>query len=170
MGRRARLLLALLPLATCPALLEAADMPGMPGMAMHASGNTQSKVAGAYRIELHVLAPEEFYAAAEVAARHISAGMLIVGGATPVAPDAAPRPNHHLIVHVFDATSGAAVTDAKVRMKVGDIPVPVVTMQAIGAGAASTHYGNNVVLPPGDCWVTVNVNSATARFRIKNEP
>ncbi len=169
MGWRARLALIALPLSCLPGLGSAADMPGMPGMAMHAQGTTQTKVAGAYRIELHVLPPEEFYTATDVAAKHIGAGMLIVGGAAPVATDATPRPNHHLIVHVFDRQSGAPVTDAAVRLSFGTTQVPVVVMQAIGAGAASTHYGNNAVIPAGDCSVTVNVNGATTRFRIRIE-
>jgi hypothetical protein len=172
-----------LALAGLPAFSIAADMPAMPGMAHHAANHpTYTQVVGAYRIELHLLPPEEFYTAAEVAAKHISEGMLIVGGFPPLAVGATPAPNHHLIVHVFDRSTGMAVTDAKVQMsfrRVGadghpsgpHTEVPVVTMQAIGAGAASTHYGNNLVIPAGAYVVTVIINhtSTTARFPIKIE-
>lgn len=173
----------LLALAGLPAIGVAADMPAMPGMAHHAANHpTFTQSVGPYRIELHLLPPEEFYTAAEVAAKHISEGMLIVGGLPPIAVGSTPAPNHHLIVHVFDRTSGAPVTDAKVQMsfrRVGadghpsgpHTEVPVVTMQAIGAGAASTHYGNNLVIPAGHYVVTVIVNhsSTTARFPINIE-
>jgi hypothetical protein len=36
--------------------------------------------------------------------------------------------------------------------------VPVVEMQAVGKGPASTHDGNNVTLAPGTYTVTVTVN------------
>jgi len=170
-----------LALAGIPALSPAADMPGMPHMALHAANHPViTRVVGAYRIELHLLPPEEFYTAAEVSAKHISEGMLIVGGLPPLAVGATPAPNHHLIVHVFDRTTGAAVTDAKVQMSVHPVgadghasgpsaDIPVVMMQAIGAGAASTHYGNNLVIPAGAYVVSVIVNhtSTTARFPIK---
>jgi hypothetical protein len=173
----------LLALAGIPILSAAADMPGMPNMAMHAAKHpTLTRVVGDYRIELHLLPPEQFYTAAEVSAQHISAGMLIVGGLPRVPVGATPAPNHHLIVHVFDRTSGKAVTDAKVQMSIRPVgadghpngpsrDVPVVTMQAIGAGAASTHYGNNLVIPAGDYMVSVIVNhtSTTARFPIRIE-
>lgn len=170
----------MLALAGSPALSTAADMPGMPGMPAHTAGVTLTKTAGAYRIELHLLPPEEFHTAAEVSAKHISAGMLVVGGLPPLAAGATPAPNHHLIVHVFDRTSGAAVTDAKVLISLRPvgadghpsgrhIDVPVVKMQAIGAGAGSTHYGNNLAIPAGSYVVTVIINSTitTARFPIK---
>ena len=180
-GRRAwPLVLGLLGL---PAFSSAADMPAMPGMAHHGAKHpTFTQVVGAYRVELHLLPPEEFYTATEVAAKHVAEGMLIVGGLPPVAVGATPAPNHHLIVHVFDNASGMAVTDAKVQMSIRPVgadghptgrstDVPVVMMQAIGAGAASTHYGNNLVIPAGAYVVTVIVNhtSTTARFPIRIE-
>ncbi len=156
----------------------AADMPAM---AHHATGATQILKTGAYRIELHLLPPEEFYSPTDAKTHHATVGMLVVGGATPVATDASPRPNHHLVVHVFDRKSGAAVTEASVAMTYRALdaaghpqghvtPVPTVTMQALGAGQASTHFGNNLLIPAGSYAVTVTVNGATARFRLKVDP
>ncbi len=156
------------------------DMPPgmkMPGMNMQA-GVTSTQVAGDYRIELHVLPPEPFYTTADVAARHLTQGMLITGGATPLEPTGTPPPNHHLIVHVFDGKSGQTLVDAKVALSFRPLDatgrpagktvvVPVVEMQAIGSGSASTHYGNNVVIGPGAYRVTVTVNGTAATFRIK---
>jgi len=39
-------------------------------------------------------------------------------------------------------------------------------MQAIGGGPKSTHYGNNVTMPPGRYNVSVTVNNRTANFAI----
>ena len=134
-------------------------------------------VVGPYTIELHIVPAEPFFTAEEVTAKHATEGMLIMGGATPVAPDAKERPNRHLVVHVYDAKTGKAVTGAKVTMKFqnldekgtlsgGSINVPVVIMQAIGKGVESTHYGNNVSMPSGTYLVTVSVNNKKADFKV----
>jgi len=141
-----------------------------------AKDTMQTKTAGTYRIELHVLPAEPFYTADEVAAKHPTMGMLIEGGAAPVKPDADTHPNHHLVVHVFDRKTSQAVTDANVSLSFeplgrGNKPagalvdVPVVNMQAIGQGPKSTHYGNNVVMPPGSYRITATVNGEKAVFR-----
>jgi hypothetical protein len=46
------------------------------------------------------------------------------------------------------------------------IEVPVVIMQAIGKGASSTHYGNNVTMPAGRYKVTVSINGQAAIFHV----
>lgn len=129
------------------------------------------------RIELHVLPAEPFYTSEQVKADTSLKGMLIVAGAEPMHLDAQPRPNYHLIVHVFDAKSGKPLSDANVSMKYQPVDkqgkpqgkateVPVVIMQVIGKGAESTHYGNNVVLPDGAYDVTVTANGKKAVFHI----
>jgi hypothetical protein len=75
-----------------------------------------AKTVGAYRVELHLLPAEPFYTADQVAAKHVTIGMLIRGGAAPVPPDADSHPNHHLIVHVSDNKGAQAITDAKVSL------------------------------------------------------
>ena len=40
-------------------------------------------------------------------------------------------------------------------------------MQAIGKGAESTHYGNNVTMSPGTNFVTVAVNDKKAVFTVQ---
>jgi hypothetical protein len=143
----------------------------------------QSETAGPYRIELELLPPEPFYSAKQVATGEGKSGMLILGGAKPVQPDAPSHPNHHLVVHVFQRTTGTAITNAKVRLTVQALDskgqptgkvqtVPVVRMQMIsmggmGGGAATTHYGNNVSLSPGDYRVEAIANGYPAHFVIK---
>jgi hypothetical protein len=144
----------------------------------------QSKTAGPYRIELEVLPPEPFYSAKQVAAGETKMGMLILGGAEPVQPDASSHPDHHLVVHVFQTTSNKALTNAKVRLTVQPLDskgqptgralkVPVVRMQMIGmagmggmGAAETTHYGNNVSLPPGDYRVEAIANGYPVSFVI----
>jgi hypothetical protein len=141
----------------------------------NAADTMQTKVAGSYRMELDVLPAEPFFTKQEVADQHVQNGMEIEGGAAPVALNADSHPNHHLVVHVFDTRSGKVVTDAAVTMSYvlldakdeaagAPTAVPVVVMQAIGKGPASTHYGNNVTIPPGRYRVTVAVNGKSAVF------
>ena len=143
--------------------------------AARAESMMQRKTVAGYRVELDVLPAEPFFSRQDVADKHIKDGMEIEGGAAPVPPDAASHPNHHLVVHIW--RGGAVVTDAKVTMSFVAIDssgkpsgpptdVPVVVMQAIGGGAASTHYGNNVTMPPGRYDVVVNVNDKRLVFPV----
>lgn len=137
----------------------------------------KTKTTDGLRMELHVMQAEPFYSADQVKADPSLKGMLIVGGAKPLQPDANPKPNCHLIVHVFNAKTDKPLSDAKVSMKYQLLgkdgkpqgpakDVPVAIMQVIGKGAATTHYGNNVVLPDGTYDVTVVANGKTAVFHI----
>ncbi len=146
-------------------------------VAAHAADAMKTKTVGDYRVELHVLPAEPFFSKADIAAKNIKEGMEIEGGATPVPPDADSHPNHHLVVHVFDKKTSKAVTDATVTMSFvardakakptgASSEVPVVVMQAVGKGPASTHYGNNVTMPAGRYDVTVTVNGKKAEFDI----
>jgi hypothetical protein len=137
----------------------------------------KTATADGLRIELHVMKAEPFYTAEQVKANPKLEGMLIIGGAKPLAPDAKTHPNCHLIVHVFNAKTGKPLVNTKVSMTyqaeaqgkpVGvATKVPVVVMQVIGKGPATTHYGNNVVLPDGTYVVTVVANDQKAVFHIK---
>lgn len=145
------------------------------GMAM--AQPAMSQTAGPYRIVLGFMPAEPFYTALQVQQNHVTDGMLVVGGATPVQPDAPSRPNHHLVFHVYDTVSGKALTGAHVTIAFvrstgaaggTAVQVPVVEMQVVGRGPESTHYGNNVTLPPGTYDVTVTVNGEnSARFVVK---
>ncbi|HTU70136.1 MAG TPA: cadherin repeat domain-containing protein [Candidatus Baltobacteraceae bacterium] len=145
---------------------------GLPALAMNmGAGVTMTKVAGPYRIVLQLLPAEPFYTQAQYAKEHPKAGMLVVRGAAPVRLDAPTHPNHHLIVHVYDNATGKAQTTATVAIRYAPASgparnLPIVEMQAIGKGAQSTHYGNNVYLPNGSYTVTVDVNGNTSIFHV----
>ncbi len=166
MNKRLNLLsaTALIVLAACAASVMAEDM-------------MKTATSDSLRVELHVLPAEPFFTAKEAADSPAKEGMLIMGGAKPIAPDAASRPNHHLVVHVFDAKTDKVITNAEVTMNfrlLGDKgkpkgtveDVPIVIMQAIGKGMQSTHYGNNVVMPNGTYFVTVTVNGKKMEFQM----
>jgi hypothetical protein len=132
---------------------------------------------GKMRIELHVLPAEPFFTKSQVDSGKVTQGMLIMGGAAPVAPDAESHPNRHLVVHVFDTKTSKAVVDATVKMSFqplddkglrsgSPVDVPVVVMQAIGKGDQSTHYGNNVALPDGPLAISLIVNGKKVKFKL----
>jgi hypothetical protein len=145
--------------------------------ATYAENVMQTKSAGDYRVELHLLPAEPFFSKSDVAAKQLKEGMEIEGGAAPVMPDGDSHPNHHLVVHVFGKKTRQAVTDATVTMSFASldrkgkpagepVEVPVVVMQAIGQGPSSTHYGNNVTMPSGRYRIAVAVNGQSAVFGI----
>ncbi|MEJ2080641.1 MAG: hypothetical protein P8Y94_00360 [Acidobacteriota bacterium] len=142
-----------------------------------AQGVEKTETTESYRLELEVLPPEPFFSHSDVQSQQIKSGMLIVRGAAPVQPDAVSKPNHHLIVHVFDKSTGKAVTDANVKMSFQRLgpagepigmptEVPVVEMQVIGKGPATTHYGNNVIMPSGTYRVNITANGESATFKV----
>jgi len=129
------------------------------------------KIVHPYRLVLVVLPAEPFYPSDAAAANaHAAMGMVVVGGAPPRNLDAVPRPNHHLVVHVYNASTGKAVSGARVTMTYQALTrsgaptsgtptaVPVVEMRMHGGGVESTHYGNNVLMPSGRYRITVKVN------------
>jgi hypothetical protein len=136
---------------------------------VHAGHVMVDTIIDGLKIELHVLQAEPFFTQDEVTAGKATEGMLIISGEKPLALDAGTHPNHHLVIHVFDANTGKAGTNANVKMSFqhldstgkalgNPIKVPVVKMQAIGKGEQSTHYGNNVVMPDGSYIVSLSVN------------
>ncbi len=142
---------------------------------VNAADVMNTKSIGPYRVELHVLAGESFFSKQDVAAKNLTEGMEIEGGAGPVMLDAPSHPNHHLVVSVFDKKSGHTLANAVVTMNFvpvdrrgspegAAVEVPVVVMQAIGKGPASTHYGNNVTMPAGRYQVTVTVDGKKVVF------
>jgi hypothetical protein len=135
--------------------------------------------AGAYSVELNLLNAEPFGAPMSgMSEGQMGMVMVAKGGADPVKPDSPSHPNHHLVVHIYDAASHKVVSDAKVTISFTPVgvdgkptgpatQVPVAIMEASGKGAASTHYGNNVTMPPGSYRVEFTVNGAITTFRFK---
>jgi hypothetical protein len=129
------------------------------------------------RIEINILPAEPFFTADEVTTKKVHEGMLIISGAEPLSLEANTRPNRHLVVHIFDAKTGKAMTSAKVSINfqqldakgkpaADSVNVPIVIMQAIGKGSESTHYGNNVLMPTGSYSVAVVANGKKVGFKV----
>ncbi|HUA07925.1 MAG TPA: hypothetical protein VMA98_01540 [Candidatus Acidoferrales bacterium] len=155
----------------CAAVFAIAAGLALPVCAMDmGKGVTMTKVSGPYKIELQLLPAEPFYTKAQFDKEHPKDGMLVVGGAAPVRMDDPSHPNHHLIVHVFDKTTGKAITNANVAIRYSSggaaHSLPIVEMQAIGKGAQSTHYGNNLYLPDGNYTITVTVDGNASTFTV----
>ena len=137
---------------------------------------------GAYSVELGLLKAEPFAASGGSGMMSMGGGqpgmmMVVEGGVRPVPVDDPSHPNHHLVVHVHDAASGKALARASVAISFTPVDasgtatgpatkVPVVVMEASGMGAASTHYGNNVTMPPGAYRIDVTVNGVKTVFRV----
>lgn len=147
------------------------------GFTAVAGNSMKTQTVDGMRLELQVLPAEPFFTANEVKANHNLKGMMIMGGAKPLAPDAHPRPDRHLVVHVYNAKTGRAIPDAEVSIKFQSldkrgqahgpaVEVPVVIMEIIGKGPQSTHFGNNVVMSAGRYAVTVVANGKKANFHI----
>ncbi len=125
-----------------------------------------SKMDGPYKLVLQLLPAEPFLSKSEIkAGKH---GMDRIRGAAANPLHASTAPNHHLIVHVLNASTGKAVTNADVRISYNKVSssgkpknLPVVEMQANGKGVASTHYGNNVHLSSGRYLIWVRVDHGT---------
>ena len=74
----------------------------------------KTATVGGMRIELNILPTEPFFTADEVTTKKVKEGMLIISGAEPLSLEANTRANRHLVVHIFDAKTGKAITTAKV--------------------------------------------------------
>jgi hypothetical protein len=134
----------------------------MPGM------DSEAHDVGRFRVELAVLPAEPFLRKADTG--RAASGMIAVGGAPPVAPNAPSHPNHHLIVHIYDRATGRALRGGHVAMRFTRLDrgsrggvtrsVPVVEMQAAGKGPQSTHYGNNVFMRAGLYRIVVSIDAS----------
>jgi len=147
-------------------------------VSVNAGNVIKTAIVGGMRIELNILPAEPFFTADEVRTQKVQGGMLIISGAEPLSLDAKIRSNRHLVVHIFDAKTGKAITAAKVTMNFqpldakgkpsgNSVEVPVVIMQVVGKGLESTHYGNNVVMPAGSYLVTVVADGKKVGFQVK---
>lgn len=134
--------------------------------AAEAKNISKTEKAGAVRITLDILPAEAF--------KGPHASMVRSGGAMPMVLSHSPQPNHHMVV--FLKRNGKPVKQANVTILYKESAphkgkwtlLPVVRMHVAGKGQATTHFGNNVNLTPGDYEVIVVVNhNEPADFHIK---
>lgn len=142
------------PLAAASLLtLAIVSMPG----AVRAQAISRTAHAGPYTVTLKVLPAESF--------RGPKAEMARDSGAEPNYLNGPEHPNHHMVVFVTKA--GKPVEEARVSIgyrvdsakAIGAwTTLPVVRMHVVGKGRATTHFGNNVHLAPGNYEVDVTVD------------
>lgn len=127
---------------------------------------TKTEEAGPVSVTLKVLPAESF--------KGPKAAMMRDGGAEPMLLSHSPRPNHHMVV--FIKREMKPVERARVMILYRQYApntgkwtlLPVVRMHVAGKGLATTHFGNNVRLMPGDYEVIVVVDhNPPADFHIK---
>ena len=132
----------------------------------------QEATTAHYRLELQIGATEKMFTAAEVAAKHLTAGEVMVGGGMSMGMSMDMGDTRHLEVHVYALDTGKVVTNAQVAITVTDTgskkvqKISVAKMYGIKEGAADTHYGNNVSLPSESYRIAVTVNDETAEFSL----
>ncbi len=134
---------------------------------------SQNAMAGKYSVTLKVLPAEGFMGSGAMMVRD--------GGAKPYELNDAMPPNHHMVV--FITKDGKPVEHAHVKIwyrtamgkmnNMGNMKMagknkwmrlPVVRMHVKGKGAATTHFGNNLVMKSGSYDAKVKVNGHTAIF------
>ena len=126
---------------------------------------SETRMAGAYSVDLKVLPAESFTGP--------KAEMVRDAGAAPETVRGPEHPNHHLVAFVKKDGRPVERADVEIRYRVassrpgGWSSLPVVRMHVAGKGLGTTHYGNNVDLPAGTYQVRVTVDGAgPASFRI----
>ena len=134
------------------------------------SGNVAATAS--YRLALQIGPQEEMYLASEVKARHIKTGEIMLGGEMAMI-DHRPAGTkiYHLEVHIC-TRSGAVVTKLTPLIVVDDpgirmmsMNVPSAIMVGVGEPISDYHYGNDLVLKPGDrVTVKVTVKGQRALF------
>jgi len=126
--------------------------------AAQAKSLSRTAQIGPYTVTLKLLPAESF------AGGH--SDMEWDGGAKPHMLNQAPHPNHHMVV--FVKKQGKAVEKASVGISyrlMGTASqkwttLPVARMYVRGEGRGTTHYGNNVLLAPGNYVVRVTIDGA----------
>ncbi len=124
--------------------------------AAQAQNVSSTAMAGAYSVTLRVLPAEAFTGP--------QAMMVRDSGAEPEHVDGPMHPNHHMVAFIKE--NGAPVENATVEISYRRVSsmmgawshLPVVRMHVAGKGMATTHYGNNLMLRPGNYEARVTVN------------
>lgn len=111
---------------------------------------------------------------AEVKAKHLKTGEVMLGGSMAGMRFAAGTIPRHVEVHICNRATGKVVTRAMPSITLvaqsGGRPeqVPVMVMQGIESGVSDLHYGNNVPMRRGVTYVVVvRTGGERAAFRFR---
>ena len=152
--------------AMTPGAMSKTMAPATPG----GCSSGQIVRTASYAMALQLGPAQDMYTAAQVKAKGIKSGELMLGG-TMSAMHMGMGSTRHLEVRIC-TRRGAVVTGAHPTITVGDagaktmvMNVPVAMMEGIGMGKADYHYGNNIEFAAGHhVTVTVTLNGERALF------
>lgn len=144
-----------------------------------------SATTPSYVMALDVGPLQDMYTQAEASANAQLSGEVMISGqmanvpGMPMSsggamPSSAPVQDRHLEVHICSKGSGQVVQNAQPTITLTDDTmhssaetVPVAVMEGVGQGVGDLHYGNNVVMQPGDTYtVVVAVGSEQASVKL----
>jgi hypothetical protein len=121
-----------------------------------------------YMIVLDILAPEDMFTPADVAAQHPGAGELVVHG---IATPTVGVNLRHMEVHVYDRMTGAVVMGQTPTLTLTDhtagltSSIDATEMRDIIIGPIDDHYGSNSAVAVGsDFTIHVVLNGDMADF------
>lgn len=151
--------------------LLAAIMVSLPGMAWAQEALvTLHKATPDYRLELDIGPPAHMYSRAMAARLKPTSGEIMASGHMIMLTKASFW--RHLELHVWSKASGKVVKNADVTIKVDDLAtgktetLPISAMYGIRAGLPDWHYGNNVMMPPGQWQVNATINGEKTTFDV----
>lgn len=153
-------------------LLGLAGAVALPAFAAGTSPIKSETKTAHYRLELQIGPTEKMVSPADVAAKHLTDGEVMVGGKMSMGSSMDMADTRHLEIHVYALDGGKVVTDAAVAIAVTNSDskkvedVPSAKMYGIKEGPSDTHFGNNVSMPPGPYSVGVSVNGEKAEFDV----
>jgi len=158
-----RLLAATIAAGLCAAAAAATAL-GRPTAAGPCSSDA-SVSTPSYLMLLDIGPQEDMYTKAEVKARHLKDGEIMLGGEMTMIGTPPPGMRiYHLEVHICNS-AGKVVTRLDPRILVGGKPLPAATMVGIGQPMTDYHYGNDIILKPAaHLTVKVTVNGEVAVF------
>jgi len=137
---------------------------------------TRDATTKSYALTLDVGPLEAMYTPAQVKAKHLTSGEVMMGGPMGSSMSMGAG-NRHLEIHIRSRATGKVVTNVVPTIGLHDktassmtmfVKVPAIAMEGVGAGTADFHYGNNVKLIAGQVYeveVTVNKEGGLFTFR-----
>ncbi len=137
------------------------------------AGAPVTQKTASYAISLTLGPKETMFTPAEVKAKHLKSGEVMIGGS--MAMDMSSGMGgavRHLEVHITSRATGKAITNLTPKIAVADRTtkalsdvITVVKMQGVGAPASDIHFGNNVDLHLGHAYtVAVAVGAEETVF------
>jgi hypothetical protein len=171
--RRWLLIPIVLTFGLVPALAASAAPTAASMVASGCSGSMVVKTKS-YVFALSIGTFQQMYSPAQVKAKHLKSGEVMVRGQM-MGMNMAMSGQRHLEVHICSRSSGKVVSGAHPTITVSDLTakgkmemMPVAAMYGIKQGPSDYHYGNNIAMTAGHSYhVSVKLGGQTATFKAK---